>query len=117
MFSGRQIVLIVAGLAAILLGIIGGLVYPLFNEVILNILLYGIAVIVGIMGVYFAIEGYQQILLTCAGTIAVSLGIVGGLSYPLRYDGWGNIILYEFLVISGIMGLLLLINNRGLEED
>ena len=59
----------------------------------------------------------RQIVLVIAGIIAISLGLIGGLSYPLVNEGILNIILYEILVILGISGFLLLINNRGLEEE
>ena len=59
----------------------------------------------------------RQYILIVAGIIAIALGIIGGMSYPLVNEGILNIILYEILIILGISGCLLLINNRGLEEN
>ncbi len=117
MFSSRQIVLIIAGALAISLGAIGGLRYPLFNDMIVNVVLYGTSVVVGIIGLLVAIDEHRLGILIIVGVAAVSLGIIGGLSYPLAYDGLLGILLYEILVILGISGILLLINYRGLEEE
>ena len=117
MFSSRQIVLIVAGVLAISLGTIGGLRYPLFNDMIMDAALYGASVVVGIIGLFVAIDDHRQSIVVIVGVVAVSLGIIGGLSYPLAYDGMLSILLYEILVILGISGILLLINARGLEEE
>ncbi len=117
MLSSRQIALIVAGIVAILLGLVGGLRYPLFSEILLNIPFYGIAVIVGTIGLFMAIDDFRQGILATTGTIAMSLGIVGGLSYPLAYDGIVQVILYEILLAVGISACILLVNSRGLEED
>jgi len=59
----------------------------------------------------------RQYILIITGMIAISLGIIGGMSYPLVNNGILSIILYESLIILGVSGLLLLINARGLEED
>lgn len=91
--------------------------YPLFDELILNILLYGASVSVGIVGLFLAMDDYRQGVLVVAGVIAISLGLIGSMSYPLFYQGIASILIYEILVILGIIGFLLLINSRGLEED
>jgi hypothetical protein len=117
MLSSRQIALIAAGVIAILCGLVGGLRFPLFSEIFLNIPLYGIAVIVGVIALLIAIEDLRQGILATVGVIAMSLGIVGGVSYPLAYDNIVQIILYEALLAFGILGCLLLVNERGLEEE
>ncbi len=58
----------------------------------------------------------RQYILIIIGIVAISLGITGGFIYPLSGEGIVSIILYETLVILGILGILLLVNSRGLEE-
>ncbi len=59
----------------------------------------------------------RQYVLIIAGIVAMALGLTGSMTYPLSSEDVSNILLYEMLVASGIIGILALINNRGLEED
>ena len=115
MFSGRQVVLTIAGILAISLGVIGGLKYPLFGELALNVLLYGTAVTVGCLGLLIAMNYRKEGVIFAVGIIAISLAFIGSLSYPLSGDIL-SVLIYEILVILGILGILLLIDKRGLEE-
>ncbi|MFW9918332.1 MAG: hypothetical protein ACFFED_01930 [Candidatus Thorarchaeota archaeon] len=59
----------------------------------------------------------RRLLLIATGAIAIILAITGGLIYPLAGGDIGSILIYEIIVILGILGILLLIDNRGLEES
>jgi hypothetical protein len=48
MLTGRQYILIAAGIITVALSLAGGLMYPLVNQGILTIVIYEIVVILGI---------------------------------------------------------------------
>jgi hypothetical protein len=61
-------------------------------------------------------ETGREWILAITFVVCIVLGSLGALMYPLNEQGILVILLYEFLLILVVFGILRLIQKRGLED-